>query len=33
VLMRLAGVMAMRVQMLLETEYLKESEGHPEAEP
>jgi CRP-like cAMP-binding protein len=33
VLMRLAGVMAMRLQMLLETQYLKESEGHPEAEP
>jgi CRP-like cAMP-binding protein len=33
VLMRLAGVMAMRLQMVLETHYLKESEGHPEAEP
>ena len=33
VLMRLAGVMAMRLQMLLETHYLKESEGHAEAEP
>jgi CRP-like cAMP-binding protein len=33
VLMRLAGVMAMRLQMLLETQYLKESQGHPEAEP
>jgi hypothetical protein len=33
VLMRLAGVMAMRMQMLLETQYLKEPEGHPEAEP
>jgi CRP-like cAMP-binding protein len=33
VLMRLAGVMAMRLQMLLETQYLKESEGDPEAEP
>ena len=33
VLMRLAGVMATRLQILLEPEYLKESEGHPEAEP
>jgi len=33
VLMRLAGVMAMRLQMVLETHYLKESEGHAEAEP
>ena len=33
VLMRLAGVMAMRLQMVLETQYLKESEGHPEAAP
>ena len=33
VLMRLAGVMAMRLQMLLETQYLEESEGHPGAEP
>jgi CRP-like cAMP-binding protein len=31
VLMRLAGVMAMRLQMVLETQYLKE--GHAEAEP
>jgi CRP-like cAMP-binding protein len=33
VLMRLAGAMAMRLQMLLETQHLEESEGHPEAEP
>ena len=33
VLMRLAGVMAMRLQIVLETQYLEESEGHPEAEP
>jgi len=33
VLMRLAGVMAMRLQMLLETQYLEDSEGHPEAKP
>ena len=33
VLMRLAGVMAMRLQMLLETQYLKESEEPQEAEP
>jgi len=33
VLTRLAGVMAMRLQMLLETQYLKEPEGHPEVEP
>jgi hypothetical protein len=33
VLMRLAGVMAVRLQMLLETQYLKESQGNPEAAP
>jgi len=33
VLMQLAGVMAMRLQMVLETQYLREPEGHPEAEP
>ena len=33
VLTRLAGVMAGRLQMLLETQYLEESGGHPEAEP
>jgi CRP-like cAMP-binding protein len=33
VLTRLASVMAMRLQMLLETQYLKESEEPPEAEP
>jgi CRP-like cAMP-binding protein len=33
VLMRLAGVMAMRLQILLETQYLKESQGHPGAKP
>ena len=33
VLMRLAGVMAMRLQMLLETQYLEESQGQPGAEP
>ena len=33
VLMRLAGVMAMRLQMVLETQYVEEPEGHPEAEP
>ena len=33
VLMRLAGVMAMRLQMLLETQYLEESQEQPGAEP
>ena len=33
VLMRLAGAMAMRLQMILEAQYLKESEEPPEAEP
>jgi hypothetical protein len=33
VLMRLAGIMAMRLQMLLETQYLTESEEPQEAEP
>ena len=33
VLMRLAGVMAMRLQMLLETQYLEESQRQPGAEP
>ena len=33
VLMRLAGIMAMRLQMLLDAQYLKESEEHQEAEP
>ncbi len=33
VLMRLAGVMATRLQILLETQYLKEPEEHQEAEP
>lgn len=32
VLMRLAGAMAMRLQMILEAQYLKESEEPPEAE-
>jgi CRP-like cAMP-binding protein len=33
VLMRLAGIMATRLHMLLETQYLKESGEHPEAAP
>jgi CRP-like cAMP-binding protein len=33
VLIRLAGAMAMRLQMILEAQYLKESEEPPEAEP
>ena len=33
VLTRLAGIMAMRLQMLLETQYPEEPEGQPEAEP
>jgi hypothetical protein len=33
VLMRLAGVMAMRLQIILETQYLQESGERPEAEP
>ena len=33
VLTRLAGVMAMRLQMLLGTQYLEESKRHPGAEP
>ena len=33
VLTRLASVMAMRSQVLLETQYPEEPEGHPEAEP
>ncbi len=33
VLMRLAGIMAIRLQILLETQYLQESEEHQEAEP
>lgn len=32
-LMRLADIMAMRLQMFLETQYLNESEEHQEAEP
>lgn len=33
VLMRLAGIMAIRLHMLLDAQYLKESEEHQEAEP
>jgi CRP-like cAMP-binding protein len=33
VLMRLAGIMAIRFQMLLDTQYLKESEEHQETAP
>jgi CRP-like cAMP-binding protein len=33
VLMRLAGIMATRLKMLLDAQYLKESEEHQEAEP
>jgi hypothetical protein len=30
--MRLAGIMAIRLQMLLDAQYLKESEEHQEAD-
>ena len=33
VLMKLAGIMAIRFQILLDAQYLKESGEHPEAAP
>ena len=33
VLMKLAGIMAIRFQILLDAQYLKESGEHPEATP